>query len=199
MTPAGVKASLEDVIGNRVVQAILATKGIKGVKSSPAVNTASLIGWKVVLTVTSGRRINTTVEFGLRKKAPTFSTGTPAATVLERHAFQPFSAQFYGADEMAAQTISSLAAAKRNASRYLFDLDRLFNSIRVKPEDAAKLAIAKDIKPASTRINSFSYSDFKKVLPFLDGDLLRLYADPRTFGEIKSRVGRAVSRMVVGG
>jgi len=196
MSQAAIKESVETVLENKVFAAVLATKGIKSVKASPAKKTALAIVWKVVITSSAGRRINTVIEVGTRKKAPSYSTGTPATTVLERHSFQPFSAQFYGADEMAAQAITALVAAKRNASRYLFDLDRLFNSARVKPEAAAKLAVVKDIRPASSRVGTFSYADFRKVLPFLDGDLLRLYTDPRTFGEIKSRVGKAISRMV---
>jgi hypothetical protein len=194
---ASVKEAVEAVLENKVFATVLATKGIKSIKVSPAAKTAASVSWKVIVNTTNGRHITTGIEVGLKKKAPAYSTGTPAITVLERHAFQPFSAQFYGADEMAAQSISSLVAAKRNASRYLFDLDRLFNSARVKPEAAAKLAVAKDIKPAGSRVGTFTYADFRKVLPFLDGDLLRLYTDPRTFGEIKSRVGKAISRMVV--
>ena len=197
MSPASIKESVETVIENKVFWTVLATKGIKSIKASPAKKTATAISWKVIINTTNGRHITTGIEIGFKKKAPSFSTGTPALTVLERHTFQPFSAQFYGADEMAAQSISSLVEAKRNASRYLFDLDRLFNSARVKPEAAVKLAIAKDIRPAGNRVGTFTYADFRKVLPFLDGDLLRLYTDPRTFGEMKSRVGKAISRMVV--
>ena len=197
MNPATITESVQTVLENKVFATVLATKGIKSIKVSPAKKSAASIFWKVIINTDNGRHITTGVEIGLKKKAPSYSTGAPALTVLERHAFQPFSAQFYGADEMAAQSITSLVEAKRNASRYLFDLDRLFNSARVKPELAAKLAIAKDIRPASGRVGTFSYADFKKVLPFLDGDLLRLYTDPRTFGEMKSRVGKAIGKMVV--
>lgn len=196
MSPASIKESVETVLENKVFATVLATKGIKSIKASPPKKAAASMSWKVVINTVGGRHITTGIEIGMKKKAPSYSTGTPAITVLERHTFQPFPAQFYGADEMAAQSISSLVGAKRNASRYLFDLDRLFNSARVKPEMAVKLAVTKDIRPAFSRVSSFSYSDFRKVLPFLDGDLLRLYTDPRTFGEIKSRVGKAISRMV---
>jgi len=197
MNPASIKEAVETVLENKVFATVISTKGIKSIKVSPAAKNAAAISWKVIINTVNGRHITTGIEVGFRKKAPAFSTGAPALTILERHAFQPFSAQFYGADEMAAQSISALVGAKRNASRYLFDLDRLFNSARVKPEMAAKLAVVKDIKPALGRVGTFTYSDFRKVLPFLDGDLLRLYTDPRTFGEIKSRVGKAISRMVV--
>ncbi|MEK7474884.1 MAG: nucleotidyl transferase AbiEii/AbiGii toxin family protein [Candidatus Coatesbacteria bacterium] len=183
-------------IEGRLSASVLASGGVTGLASSAPKQTRTVQRWKVSLERGGDAPLTTKVEFSRRRAEIPFTSGTPAAAILERHGFAPFVAHFYDPREMAAQKIAAMASPTRHACRDLFDLDHIFDSLRIDIPGLKPVVPPAEVRTAADKLDGFSYASFREeVVPFLDGDLMELYDNRRAFDDLKERVAAALARL----
>ena len=185
--------TVDTILESRAFSAMLAVEEVVGVRFSTPKQTPTVQRWKVSLDTGGNQPLSTKIEFSRRRQDTVFSRGTPSAEILERHSMPPFTAQYYGPVEMAAQKIAALVSVSRHAARDLFDLDHLFTIIRADPAEAIRLS-GQDRETILDRVESFSLRNFREeVLPYLEEDMMRDYGRPESFAALQGRVREALS------
>ncbi len=188
---------VDSVLSGRALLASLTPSGISRLASTKPKQTAVTQRWKVSLVLAGGESIPTKVEFSRRRERLVCSTGVPDAELLRRHMTAPFAARFYDAGSMAAQKIAALASPSRNAQRDFFDLHHLLIRIGVKPGELAHLVPPGAVEAAGEKAGGFTFKDFKQqVLPYLSGELIELYRDPKGYEQQKAEVEGALLEML---
>lgn len=181
--------AVDALLESRAFLASLGPHGITRLEATKPKQTQTTQRWKVALSVGGDLSLPAKIEFSRRHQRLAYSTGVPDRELLARYQTPPFAAQYYGAEEMAAQKILALASAARYAVRDLFDLHHLCRAEGIAWPRLANRVSPLDIERASDKVGRFTYRDFtEQVLPYLPGTLMALFKDPAAFEQLRSEV-----------
>ena len=87
------------------------------------------------------------------------------------------------------EKILALAAPSRTAARDLFDLHHLFFQSSIASSELRKVVDRHDLEEALTKVERFTYNDFREqVLPYLTDELRELYRSASDFKSLREKV-----------
>ena len=189
--------AVDAVIDGRAMLATLMPAGVTGISATKPKQTETTQRWKVSLKLSGDESLPTKVEFSRRRDRIEYSTGIPDAQLLKQYKATPYAAQYYDANNAAAQKILALASPVRNALRDMFDLHHLFFTVGTKPVDVAPLIDLKKSEEAAEKVMGFSFEEFQEqVVPYLTSELMPLYEDSVLFDKQKDEVAKALIGMM---
>ncbi|MBI4055578.1 MAG: nucleotidyl transferase AbiEii/AbiGii toxin family protein [Elusimicrobia bacterium] len=186
---ATLKKGVNSILESRAFVASLTSQGVGRISFRQPKQTETTQRWKVSLYLEGGDSLPTKIAFSRRNEKVAYTTGIPDAELLGRYKMPPFAVQFYDAISMSAQKISALASSSRYAVRDLFDLRHLLRTLLVKPDHLRDRVKQSELEQAAKKASRFTHQDFKEqVSPYLSGNLMDIYRDPRMFEKLKAEV-----------
>lgn len=190
------RKAVDAILEARSLRSALASRGIVEVEISRPKQTGTVQRWKAGLIV-GGTRLPTKIEFSRRREKIDFQTGIPNREILNAHGQFGFAAQFYGAESMAVQKITALAAPGRIAARDLFDLHHVMVFLKADRQQVAEGLKTISLDAAVDKIETFTREDFsEQVVPYLAADLMSLYSNRAAFENLKSETRSALKEFI---
>ena len=189
--------AIDTILESRAFSASLTSQGINRIRWTKPKQTETTQRWKISLSVSENSPLHTKIEFSRRYEKVSYSTGVPSSEILDCYKMIPFAVQFYDALSMTLQKISALASPSRHAARDLFDLHHLLRGVLVKPEQFHNKIHQMNLERAAEKISQFSFQDFKgQVLPYLSGNLIDAYGNPKAFEQLKAEVEEVLLKIL---
>ncbi len=183
---------VEGIIHRSSFRASMEQLGVAGVTLRTAKATDTTQRWILSLEMGGDApSIVTRLECSRRRSEIPFAQDVPAADLLARYSYRPFSGQFYAMEEMVFQKTDALAAVRRHALRDLFDLDLLLTHGGVVWPAHLKRVTR---QAAAKKVISMTWAEFQSdVLPYLSDESRPAFHHREAFDRLVERVTRALT------